>query len=143
MPNVENIKKWVDALESNQYEQGTGALKEGDKFCCLGVASDVYLKETQQEGWTQGITDKDVFSLDETQCDVDDLPLQVRGWLGLVESNPTLSIPSHLSISCGDLNCQCTKDNRYSAIYLNDGKGFRFNQIAECIRYTYLTEGDN
>lgn len=38
-------KKWVEALCSGEYEQGTGRLcnagKEYDYFCCLGVLCDV------------------------------------------------------------------------------------------------------
>lgn len=30
----------VTALRSGDYKQGTGVLRSGDKFCCLGVACD-------------------------------------------------------------------------------------------------------
>ena len=33
--------RWIEALESDQYEQGRGRLRTGDAFCCLGVACDV------------------------------------------------------------------------------------------------------
>lgn len=40
--------RWVEALESDRYEQGQSALKtHSDKFCCLGVAAD--LKDP--DGW--------------------------------------------------------------------------------------------
>lgn len=45
-----NAKKWVAALRSGKYKQGTGALmKKGmfprrDQYCCLGVACDLYAK---------------------------------------------------------------------------------------------------
>lgn len=36
-------KKWIKALRSGKYEQGEGALRDSyDKFCCLGVACDIY-----------------------------------------------------------------------------------------------------
>ncbi len=43
------IKKlWMDALVSGKYEQGKSKLRirgsKGDKFCCLGVLSDLYCK---------------------------------------------------------------------------------------------------
>jgi len=38
-------KKWVAALRSGKYEQGTGQLRNGDTYCCLGVLCDVALKE--------------------------------------------------------------------------------------------------
>lgn len=35
-------KRWVEALLSGKYEQGTECLRSADnKFCCLGVALDV------------------------------------------------------------------------------------------------------
>lgn len=35
-------KQWVDALISGEYEQVTdGYLRQGDKFCALGVLADV------------------------------------------------------------------------------------------------------
>ena len=30
--------KWVKALRSGKYKQGTETLKTGDRYCCLGVA---------------------------------------------------------------------------------------------------------
>lgn len=34
-------KKWVDALRSGKYKQGREQLRDGDKFCCLGVLCEV------------------------------------------------------------------------------------------------------
>jgi len=34
-------KKWLAALRSGKYEQGTGALCEDGKYCCLGVLCEV------------------------------------------------------------------------------------------------------
>jgi hypothetical protein len=37
-----NQKKWLEALRSGKYEQGTQYLRTiDDKFCCLGVACDL------------------------------------------------------------------------------------------------------
>lgn len=36
-----NQKKWLDALRSGEYEQGTGALCDNNKYCCLGVGCEV------------------------------------------------------------------------------------------------------
>lgn len=38
---MENRNKWLAALRSGDYEQGTGRLAEDGKFCCLGVACEV------------------------------------------------------------------------------------------------------
>ena len=50
-----NAQKWVDALRSGEYKQTRGALRGDDegnepKFCCLGVACDLYAKETNVDG---------------------------------------------------------------------------------------------
>ena len=34
----------AQALDSGKYEQGRGALCSGYKYCCLGVATEVYMK---------------------------------------------------------------------------------------------------
>ena len=38
---TEAQERWLQALESGKYKQGTGVLRNNDKFCCLGVACDV------------------------------------------------------------------------------------------------------
>lgn len=38
----ENIKKWLAALRSGKYRQGYGHLRKNDRFCCLGVACDIF-----------------------------------------------------------------------------------------------------
>lgn len=47
--NPEIKQKWIDALTSGEYEQGAGVLREGNKYCCLGVLCDLYIKETNPE----------------------------------------------------------------------------------------------
>lgn len=34
--------EWADALESGLYKKGTGQLRAGDKFCCLGVLCNLH-----------------------------------------------------------------------------------------------------
>ena len=46
----EEIKnKWVKALRSGEYAQGTGCLVEDGRFCCLGVLCDI--SETNKREW--------------------------------------------------------------------------------------------
>ena len=40
-------KRWLEALRSGKYEQGTDALRREEKFCCLGVLCDIY----DPSGW--------------------------------------------------------------------------------------------
>lgn len=37
-----NQAKWVEALESGDFEQGQLALKKDNKYCCLGVAAEIF-----------------------------------------------------------------------------------------------------
>lgn len=44
-------EKWLKALRSRKYKQGLGTLRSPDnRFCCLGVACDIYQPETWVEG---------------------------------------------------------------------------------------------
>lgn len=44
--NKEIKEKWIAALESDEYRQTQGYLKDRGGFCCLGVLCDLYSKET-------------------------------------------------------------------------------------------------
>lgn len=39
------IERWANTLESGEYPQTTGHLRTVDGFCCLGVLSDLYIKD--------------------------------------------------------------------------------------------------
>lgn len=42
MPNKANLRRWVSALRSGQYQQGQSYMRsEDNKYCCLGVAMDL------------------------------------------------------------------------------------------------------
>lgn len=45
----DNAKKWVEALRSGKYKQTTDELQDGNGHCCLGVACEVYEKETGEK----------------------------------------------------------------------------------------------
>jgi hypothetical protein len=39
--------KWIEALESGEYEQCRMTLRKGNQYCCLGVMCDLY----DPNGW--------------------------------------------------------------------------------------------
>ncbi len=42
MPNKANLRRWVRALRSGAYQQGSSYMRTADnKYCCLGVAMDL------------------------------------------------------------------------------------------------------
>lgn len=82
-----NAKKWVRALRSGQYEQGEGTLcREGteeenfDRFCCLGVACDLYQREKGDLYIKNGYYKLKTLSYNDT---IDFLPMVVQEWLEL------------------------------------------------------------
>src|SRR4051812_403851 len=45
--------RWIEALESGQYEQGRHCLRHKNQFCCLGVLCDLM----EPEGWEHPFDD--------------------------------------------------------------------------------------
>lgn len=49
----DHTRKWVELLRSGEYEQGKRCLRTvNDTFCCLGVAADLWHKETGKGQWS-------------------------------------------------------------------------------------------
>lgn len=65
-------QKWVEALRSGKYEQATKRLRQGNRFCCLGVACDLYATEHDKQ-WDRTYFDGEYAVL----------PQSVQKWLGL------------------------------------------------------------
>lgn len=45
LSQAEARKKWVEALRSGEYAQGEKCLFSNGRYCCLGVACEVFRKE--------------------------------------------------------------------------------------------------
>lgn len=78
MKNPEAVKKWVAALRSGEFKQGSKRLKDDDKYCCLGVACVLAKRE--------GVIPDDASWEDECQKPCLSLREQfeaVKDWLGL------------------------------------------------------------
>jgi len=106
--------KWLAALRSGKYKQGTGTLRdEFDNFCCLGVLCDVAVKS--------GLA-IDVKPPRET-CDPWAYegeawyrPPQVMDWAGLINHDPKIADEGHEHLSA-----------------LNDDAEMNFLEIADVI----------
>ena len=97
-------QKWLDALRSGEYSQGTRHLYSGRGFCCLGVLCDIYAKEKNERWWYyDGDTEEetpveelkkpihpgDYFNLhDENEL----LPPLVADWAGLDDFSPQVVV---------------------------------------------------
>lgn len=42
-----DMQRWINALRSGNYKQGREQLNYEDKFCCLGVACDLFIDEPE------------------------------------------------------------------------------------------------
>lgn len=120
--NVENMKKWAEALRSGKYKQGRSQLAdvwEDDevKYCCLGVAckaaiaDGVELEEKQKGG---SILFNGAISY---------LPAPVQKWLG-VPRDPGLVA----DVGAGP--------GKRRASTLNDDYALSFEEIADAIDKT-------
>ena len=78
----ERRDRWAEALRSGEFEQNTGALRVNDKYCCLGVACELYRRETGEGRWTT----EDYFWIDgEARNDL--LPARVAKYFGVDRSS--------------------------------------------------------
>lgn len=114
MPNKYNIKLWVEALRSGEYQQSQKVLHNNQGYCCLGVACEVYQKE---------VGGLDISALGDRVVGQYDLcttvlPEKVVGWFGLDGANPSI----------GNGN----------AVFMNDTLGWSFSKIADVLEEAFL-----
>ena len=108
------IKLWHDALLSGEYPQGKGYLNKNDKYCCLGVACEVAIKngiKLKKGSFNGRISYNSSFY---------GWPIEIKRWLsykkrGLIDE----------------------KGKHEHPIDLNDIKEYTFKQIAAAIKRTY------
>jgi len=128
-PQVKEM--WVNALMSGDYEQTQGKLRTTTGFCCLGVLTDLYAKETNQD-WIlessdpENIATEDYYTFEQTD---DFLPESVKQWAGLDSVCPKVMVEN-------DDCCEEFGDDEYipqELSELNDN-GESFIQIAKLIQ---------
>lgn len=118
--NPEVKAKWIAALRSGDYVQGQGALRRGDKYCCLGVLCDLKLREDGQEWFHRpGISTYEIrVEGEDPYCENAELPDYIQEWAGLENA------VGWFTKSIGDYD---------SLIGLNDDAHYTFEQIADVI----------
>lgn len=117
LPTPEKLRAlWVKALRSGEYEQALGRLRDGDTFCCLGVACEVYRKAGGDLSWRgdAALTGR------SHHTNGSSLPETVRDAFGLADDEGGLTLP------CRDANA-----SEYLS-FLNDS-GASFKRIATLI----------
>ena len=113
--NPEIKAKWLAALRSGEYEQTRETLRNSKGFCCLGVLTDLYIKEKETKWIPEKRYDETVFYWFEGELET--LPDCVKHWAGLDEWNPLVT----------------HKGGRTCLGRLNDIERLDFNQIADVI----------
>jgi len=130
------MEKWVAALRSGEYAQGTGELRRANEdgshsYCCLGVLCELHRKEHNADGSDYHYQWE---SLPSRLCGshrrvgayahhTDNLPHSVRQWAGIGEADPTIHRDDDDDETC------CAN----GITYLNDDCGMPFDQIADLI----------
>jgi hypothetical protein len=85
-------QRWVEALRSGQYRQGTGALRAHGHYCCLGVLCDLAIQDEVLPGW-EHFNSEGCDTTDPLAWQGDFLPERVRDWAGLSNVNPRVEDP--------------------------------------------------
>lgn len=96
-------EKWVSALRSGKYKQGTGYLiqsrndNEQCEYCCLGVLCDLYAKEHGFNlAWNrERISDSEEINIASLYGTEFVLPYQVQQWAGLHDASPCVEYDGH------------------------------------------------
>ena len=118
MVNILVLKKWVAALRSGQYKQGTYALrKKDDTYCCLGVLCDIVKKDLNLD-WVEGKSYPKIYSIEGMEGM---LPKKIVEYVDLATCDPSLFYGGLLS----------------NITHLNDNFKLTFPQLADCIEATW------
>jgi len=92
--NAEVKQKWIDALRSGNYEQGSERLRSVTGYCCLGVLCDLYAQEHNVEWEFRGNEETNLQPMDYWYFDDQSefLPKCVMNWAGLINYNPQVRV---------------------------------------------------
>lgn len=132
-------KKWIKALRSGKYKQTRGCLRRELKggehgYCCLGVLTDLYMKEKnrtlkKKKVWKRVEPDEDEDDNNNFSLNGEDmtLPREVRKWAGTTRHDPNL----HRQSKNG------RRLDPKGATTLNDDLKYNFEKIADCLEVTH------
>lgn len=107
--------KWIKALRSGKYKQGTGTLKQYNRkgqaqHCCLGVLCELYnqeMRKNKKKTIPEKVYDNDSeFNYGYTRFDGsrDGLPKSVRDWSGVHGTIGDYRDDKHREENLADLN---------------------------------------
>jgi hypothetical protein len=130
--NPEVKQKWIDALRSGKYDQGSEKLRSVTGYCCLGVLCDLYSKEQGAEWEFHGIIETNLQPQDYWYFEGESefLPESVKEWAGLPVGNPSVRV---------DVTDNADEDDWFyndEIANLNDS-GYTFNELSELIEQQF------
>lgn len=99
---VDIKKKWVSALRSGKYKKTTGALKKNGRYCCLGLLTELYIKEqgaTNPNAKWEGPSHERRFKGESMT-----LPYAVQKWAGFRTPDPTVRVVGEGRVKLSELN---------------------------------------
>lgn len=118
---AEARKLLVDALNSGEYQQGKRCLNKDGKYCCLGVACDVFVKLYPNVVKVEENKNGNIGYDGETHT----LPNMVREWLNFNSYVGELKQP--------EVKWVGTNHNCSTLAMVNDYSHYNFKQIAQLI----------
>ena len=145
--NPQVKQKWIDALRSGKYEQGSEKLRGYEGYCCLGVLCDLYAQEKNQEwefkGYSEDSEEESPDIMDYWYFDGESefLPDSVREWAGMAVKNPQVRVdvsPEDASANSSTYTISSPGDGEDKWFYndeianLND-LGYSFEKLSELI----------
>lgn len=132
MNQSEFYAQWTAALRSGEYEQGRDFLRDGNRFCCLGVACDI-LSDNGEGEWRPSYKDGSLSHFHiNNQSDSGVLPSRVQEYLDMTAAG---EFDLHEGMY-HDSETDRWISHRTALTELNDD-GFTFAQIADVIEYFF------
>lgn len=123
--NKERVELWAQALESEQYVQCYGHLRNGlNHRCAVGVAIEVALRNGHQ---FSGYGERDECGMVTAIWCGDFLPRSITSWYGFDLPDPLL-------------NMEYQDKRPLRTTMVNDNLRLPFWDIAQAIRATYLKD---
>ena len=93
----QNAKKWIATLRSGEFKQGKAVLLRDNKYCCLGVACELFIRDGGQ--LAKAIV-ADAFGETTTFHGMTaELPPEVVSWLGLTRRDGYFYTPEFESLT--------------------------------------------
>lgn len=137
-------ERWIQKLESGQYDQTEGELRNGLGFCCLGILCEVAVEDgiiTRAEDYGYNAPSRND---GEEYVENSVLPRVVAEWAGFGDgihgNNPVVPFPENPEDSCDSCDC-CEDEEEYEPEImdtelseLNDSHKLTFPQIAALIK---------